>query len=107
MLSDVREVYAYFSLSEPDFLAFKNDLKGNTIEEKVKALPPVELILPDGSVYHRKGKVETIEGQFDKTMGAISFRATFPNNDGTLRSGNTGKIRIPRFFRDALVVPQE
>jgi membrane fusion protein (multidrug efflux system) len=107
ILSDVREVYAYFSLSELDFLAFKNQFKGNTIEEKVKHLPPVELILPDGSVYQKKGKIETVEGQFDKTMGAISFRATFPNAMGTLRSGNTGKIRIPQFFKDALAVPQE
>jgi membrane fusion protein (multidrug efflux system) len=63
--------------------------------------------MADGAVYPQKGKIETIEGQFDKTMGAISFRATFPNSQRLLRSGNTGKIRIPQFFKDALVVPQE
>jgi membrane fusion protein (multidrug efflux system) len=40
-------------------------------------------------------------------MGAISFRAGFENTDGLLRSGNTGKIRIPRMLTSALVVPQE
>lgn len=107
ILSDVREIYAYFSFSELDFLAFKNHFVGNTIEEKVKQLPPVELILADGSVYSKKGKIESVEGQFDKTMGAISFRATFPNAQGTLRTGNTGTVRIPQFFKDVLVVPQE
>lgn len=107
MLSDISQVYAYFSLSELDFLAFKKHFKGNTIEEKIKQLPPVELILADGTVYREKGKIETIEGQFDKTMGAISFRATFSNPQGALRSGNTGKVRIPQFFKDALIVPQE
>jgi membrane fusion protein (multidrug efflux system) len=107
LLSDVREVYAYFSLSELDFLAFKNHFAGNTIEEKVKQLPPVELIMADGEVYPDKGRIETIEGQFDKTMGAINFRATFPNPHRSLRSGSTGKIRIPRFFNNALVVPQD
>jgi membrane fusion protein (multidrug efflux system) len=107
LLSDVREIYAYFSLSEVDFLAFKNQFPGNTIEEKVKQLPPVELIMADGQVYADKGRIETIEGQFDKTMGAINFRATFPNPQRALRSGSTGKIRIPQFFKETLVVPQD
>jgi membrane fusion protein (multidrug efflux system) len=51
--------------------------------------------------------VSTVEGQFDKTMGAITFRATFPNAAGLLRSGNTGRVSIPRNHAQALVVPQE
>jgi membrane fusion protein (multidrug efflux system) len=107
IVSDVREMYAYFSMSEPDFIAFKNKFAGNTIEEKVKNVPPVDLIMADNSVFDQKGKIETIEGQFDKTMGAITFRATFPNAGGMLRSGNTGKIRITQLFESALVIPQE
>jgi membrane fusion protein (multidrug efflux system) len=48
-----------------------------------------------------------MEGQFDKTMGTISFRAVFPNADGLLRSGSTGKIRIPQASGDVLAVPQQ
>lgn len=107
LLSDIREVYAYFSMSESDFMAFKQQFEGNTIEEKVKKVPAVELLLADGSVYNQKGKISTIDGQFDKTTGTISFRATFPNAGGMLRSGNTGKIRIPQLFTQAIVVPQE
>ncbi|MFA6056856.1 MAG: efflux RND transporter periplasmic adaptor subunit [Taibaiella sp.] len=107
LVSDVKEIYAYFSMSEPDFIAFKNKFEGSTIEEKVKHVPPVELIMADNSVFDQKGKIETIEGQFDKTMGAITFRATFPNAGGILRSGNTGKVRITQLFESALVIPQE
>ncbi|MBW8683199.1 efflux RND transporter periplasmic adaptor subunit [Chitinophaga rhizophila] len=107
VLSDVNEVYAYFSMSEVDFLQFKDKFKGNTIAEKVKQLPPVELVLPDHSIYTQKGRIETMEGQFDKTMGAVSFRAVFPNPDGLLRSGNTGKVKLSETFDAALVVPQE
>jgi membrane fusion protein (multidrug efflux system) len=107
VLSDISEMYAYFSLSEPDFIAFKNQFAGNTIEEKIKKVPPVELALADNTVYAGKGKLSTIEGQFDKTTGAISFRATFPNPGGILRTGNTGKVRIPQLFNNALVVPIE
>jgi len=107
VLSDVSEVYAYFSLSENDYIAFKNQFAGNSIEEKLQHVPVVELVLANDSLYTTKGRIETVEGQFDETTGSISFRATFPNASGTLRTGNTGKIRIPTLYTSALVVPQE
>ncbi|SEP39448.1 efflux RND transporter periplasmic adaptor subunit [Niastella yeongjuensis] len=107
VLSDISEMYAYFSLSEPDFLSFKNQFAGNSIEEKVKHVPAVELALADNSIFGSKGRISTVEGQFDKTTGAISFRATFPNPGGILRTGNTGKVRIPQQFTDAMIVPIE
>jgi len=107
VISEINEVYAYFSLSENDFLRFKTQFAGSTIEEKIKNTPPVELLLADGSIYPQKGKVQTVAGQFDNNIGAISFRAAFPNKERLLRSGNTGKVRIPQLINNALVVPQE
>jgi len=107
MLSQVNEMYAYFSMSESDFIAFKNRYQGNTLEEKLKHAPSVELVLANDSVYTQKGKIELAEGQFDKTVGAINFRASFPNPSRILRTGNTGKIRLPQMFASVLIVPQE
>lgn len=107
VLSDIKEIYAYFSLSENDFIRFEKQFPGTTIEEKIKAMPPVELVLADNSIYPIKGKVQTVSGQFNSNMGAISFRAGFQNNEGLLRSGNTGRVRIPRTVADAIIVPQE
>ncbi len=107
VLSETKEMHIYFSLSEAAFLQFKQQYPGNTIEEKIKHIPEVELVLADNSVYPQKGKVEIVDGQFSKSIGAINFRATFPNAQGMLRSGNTGKIRIPRPLEGSLIVPQE
>jgi membrane fusion protein, multidrug efflux system len=107
VISEIRDVYAYFSLSENDFLQFKSEFEGNTVEEKIKKMPPVELVLPDGTVYQQKGKVQLASGQFDNSIGAISFRAIFPNAERLLRSGNTGKVRVPKLTNNALLVPQE
>jgi len=107
VLSETKDVRAYFSMSELNFQQFKDQFPGNTIEEKIKQMPPVELVLATDSVYPQKGKVELAEGQFDKTTGTINFRATFPNAQGLLRSGNTGKIRIVRNLGNSVVVPQE
>jgi membrane fusion protein, multidrug efflux system len=105
-LSDVHEVFAYFSLGETDFINFKSQYAGNSIGDKIKKLPPVSLILADNNAYPQTGKIDMVDGQFDKTTGAITLRATFPNANGTLRSGNTGKIRLGLQHDDAILVPQ-
>ena len=107
VLSETRDIHAYFSMSEINFLQFKDQFPGNTIEQKIKQMDPVELVLATDSVYPQKGKVELAEGQFNKTTGTINFRATFPNKQGILRSGNTGKIRIARNLGNTIVIPQE
>lgn len=107
LLSDISEIYAYFSLSELDFIAFQKRYQGATLEEKLKDMPMVELVIADNSVYPQKGKMTIVDGQFDKTTGAISVRAVFPNASGTLRTGNTGRVRMPQLLSQALVIPQE
>src|SRR5258705_8802879 len=107
VLSETRDIHAYFSMSEINFLQFKDQFPGATIEQKIRQMPPVELVLASDSIYTQKGKVELAKGQFDKTTGTINFRATFPNASGVLRSGNTGKIRIARDLGNSIVIPQE
>ena len=106
-LSDTKEVYAYFSLSENDFINFKSQYKGNTVNDKLKGLAPVSLVLSDDTVYPQTGKIDMVDGQFNKTTGAITLRAKFPNANGLLRSGNTGKVKISMQHQNAIVVPQD
>jgi membrane fusion protein (multidrug efflux system) len=105
-LSDVHEVYAYFSLGESDFINFKSQYQGNTLSDKLKRLPPVSLVLANNTIYPQKGRIDMVDGKFDKNTGAITLRAVFPNAQSLLRSGNTGKIRLQQQHNDALLVPQ-
>ena len=105
-LSDVHDVHVYFSLSEKDFVSFKEQYAGSTLKDKLKQLPTVSLLLADNSEYAKQGKIDMIDGQFDKTTGAITLRASFVNPQGLLRSGNTGKVRLSLLHRNALVIPQ-
>jgi membrane fusion protein (multidrug efflux system) len=106
VVSEIKEVYAYFGMSESDFLKFTSQVPGKSINEKIKGLPPVELQLADRSIYASKGRIELMEGSFDRNIGAITFRAVFPNNEGLLRSGITGQVRIPQTNSGLLSVPQ-
>jgi len=105
-LSDAHEVHVYFSLGEDDFVAFNAKYPGGNTAEKLKQLPGVALLLADNSVYGQKGKIDMVDGQFDKQTGSIALRATFPNKEGLLRSGNTGKIRLSLQHENALLIPQ-
>ncbi|HTE00671.1 MAG TPA: efflux RND transporter periplasmic adaptor subunit [Mucilaginibacter sp.] len=105
-LSDVHNVHVYFSLGEKDFVNFKEQYPGETLDAKLKKVPSVALVLTDNTEYATKGKIDMIDGQFDKNTGAITVRASFPNAQGLLRSGNTGKIRLSSLHTNALVVPQ-
>jgi len=106
LLSDVSEIYAYFSMSERDFMGFRKQYEGGTVQEMLKRIAPVSLIMADGSLFPRKGTIGTISGQFDQATGSVRIRAVFPNPGGLLRSGNTGKVVLESLYHDVLLVPQ-
>lgn len=105
-LSDVQDLHVYFSLGENDFIAFKNNTAGNNLQQKLNNLPPINLVLSDQSIYDQTGKIDMVDGQFDKNTGAITLRATFKNPEGVLRNGNTGRVRLQKKYDNTLLVPQ-
>ena len=105
ILSDIQQVYTYFSLSENDFINFQRQYAGSTIAEKIKNTPPVTLLMADGTPYAHTGKIDAVEGLFNKTTGAITVRAKFVNPEVLLRSGNTGKIVMEQQLKNALLFP--
>ena len=106
-IANTGNVYAYFSLNERRLMDFLDGVEGSTQSEKIKNMPPVTLVLSDGSEYEAKGRIETITGTVDITTGSANFRAEFPNQSGKLRSGTSGKIIIPKVLEDVFVIPQK
>ncbi len=104
-VSSVGTIYAYFSLNEKNFITFIRAVEGKNMDEKIKNLPNVKLILATGDEYQHEGTIETIAGDIDPQTGTISFRARFDNPEGILRDGGSGTVKVPEQFHDALVVP--
>lgn len=102
-VSDLSEVFAYFKVSENEYLDYMRKLKAKQKESDDN----VKLILSDGTVYGSTGKIETMEGEFDPGTGSIAFRARFPNPERILKHGSTGKVTITTRLKNALKVPQE
>lgn len=105
-VSETHNVYAYFAMNEKDYLDFLQSSYGATMSEKLTNLPPVELVLANGKDYSEKGRVEAVTGQVNQSTGTVQFRALFPNPIRLLSNGNSGKIKIPKFYNDVLVVPE-
>ena len=99
-LSDNKYVYAYFNVSETEYLNFKTRSNAN---EKTT----VTLLLANNQLHKYKGIVETIESEFDNTTGNISFRAKFPNPDMLLKHGETGKVQMTIPITNGLIIPQK
>lgn len=106
-VSNTETVYAYFSLNEKAFVDLLSKLQGNTVAEKINHIPPVSLTLADGSLYPEKGSVSSISGIINTGTGSVNLRAAFPNPQGLLRSGASGRIAIPRKVENVFVIPQK
>lgn len=105
-IADTREVYAYFSMNEKEYLNFLKTSNGATVSEKLKNMPMVELVMANGEIYTEKGKIETVTGQINPSTGSIQFRVAFPNGQKMLTNGSSGKIRVPNRYDDVLIVPE-
>ncbi|GAB3555308.1 efflux RND transporter periplasmic adaptor subunit [Spirosoma fluminis] len=103
-LSDISQVYAYFSMTEQDFLQLSRT-SDQPVTQTIQHLPGVQLILADGKPFEQPGKVQMVDGQFDTGTGSISVRAVFNNPRYLLRSGNTGRIVLPETRQHVLLVP--
>lgn len=98
-ISDNREVFAYFNLSEIDYL--------NYVATGEKQHKSVQLKLANNALYDYEGKIEMIASEFDSATGNIAFRARFPNPDGLLKHGSHGKVIVNEQLENALLIPQK
>lgn len=106
-VSDITKVFAYFTMNESEYFDFLQTTKGNTLQEKLNNIPNVTLILANGQEYPIEGKIQTSIGQINQNTGTVSFRAVFDNPNQLLTNGNSGKIKIPTVYENAIVIPQE
>lgn len=99
-ISNNNSVYAYFNVSEKEYLNFKEQKNNN-------APDGISLILANNKPHKYKGAIETIEGEFDQNTGNIAFRAKFANPELLLKHGSSGKVQLTNALKNALIIPQK
>lgn len=101
-ISENDEVYAYFDVSEKEYLSYARNIKKDTAISKL-----VTLLLADGTAHKYQGRIETIEGEIDAGTGNIAFRARFKNPEKLIKHGASGKVRLKRPYENVLIIPQK
>lgn len=99
-LSDNSQIFAYFNVSEPEYLDYQTHVAN-------RADNHVHLLLANNELLPESGIMETIEGEFNHETGNIAFRARFNNPNKLLRNGETGKIQMTVPMKHALIIPQK
>jgi membrane fusion protein (multidrug efflux system) len=80
--------------------------QNSSLDNAIRQMPPVDLILSNGATYRHKGKINAISGTISETTGAVSIRAVFPNREHLLRNGGSGTVVIPVERTGCIAIPQ-
>lgn len=99
-LSDNSQIFAYFNVSEPEYLDYQTRVNDRA-DSKVK------LLLANGEWFKYQGNFEVVESEFNSETGNIAFRAKFPNAEKLLKNGETGKVVMTVPLKNALLIPQK
>ena len=103
-VSDDSKVYAYFSMAENQMLDMVQQY--GSLNNAIRQMPEVELIMSNGEKYEHTGKINAISGTISESTGAVSLRAVFNNRNHLLRNGGSGTIIIPVTLTGCMVIPQ-
>ncbi|MBQ9089658.1 MAG: efflux RND transporter periplasmic adaptor subunit [Alphaproteobacteria bacterium] len=97
----VDPIDAVFSVSENEMLNLqKNFPKSGKVA--------VDFIKADGTVYQQEGQIDFVDVTLDEAMNTLKIKASFPNKDGELISGQYGRIMIKSLeAKPEIVIPMK
>jgi membrane fusion protein (multidrug efflux system) len=99
-------VYVTFEPSSQQLLQWREYPGWRSLVEPGSALV-VQVVLPDGTVLPRTGRLDFVAPSLDATTGTQEFRAVFQNADRLLMPGQFVRVRLVGFAREgALAVPE-
>jgi membrane fusion protein (multidrug efflux system) len=107
-VSQVDPIKAYFPISEQAYVLAQEQSSAVPAKHAVSFFgSSLDLILTDGSIYRRKGKILLADRQVDPSTGTIRIVAAFPNPGNVLRPGQYGRVHVEtNMKRSALLIPQ-
>jgi membrane fusion protein (multidrug efflux system) len=104
----VDPIKAFFPISEQAYVLAQKQSNAVSAKHTVSFFGnSLDLILTDGSIYPRKGKILLADRQVDPNTGTIRIVAAFPNPGNILRPGQYGRVHVETNIKErALLIPQ-
>jgi membrane fusion protein (multidrug efflux system) len=98
-------IFANFTQSGADMLRLRQAVKSGKLKHAEAVT--VQLLLEDGSIYPKTGKIFFTDMAVDSSTGAVSLRAEFPNPQRDLLPGMFVRVRFPEAVAENVIrVPQ-
>jgi RND family efflux transporter MFP subunit len=100
-------IYAYFTVSERDLLAYQEHPGRVTAPTNGNGQVPVFLGLSSQTDYPFEGRIDFVNNRLDPSTGTIQVRGVFQNSSGRLLAGLFARIRVPiGTTEQAMLVPE-
>jgi membrane fusion protein (multidrug efflux system) len=104
-IEQIDQVYANFTQSGSDLLRLQQAYKSGKLQHTEST--KVELVLEDGSIYAKPGKLLFSNLAVDSGTGSVALRAEFPNPEHELLPGMFVRIRFQEASAEnSIKVPQ-
>ncbi|MFO1205045.1 MAG: efflux RND transporter periplasmic adaptor subunit [Burkholderiales bacterium] len=101
-------IWVNFSISENDMLTARQEQARGLLRMPANEAFEVEVILADGSVFPKRGRITFTNADYNTQTGTFLLRATVPNPGAALRPGQFVRVRILGAVRpNAILVPQQ
>jgi membrane fusion protein (multidrug efflux system) len=105
-IDELDPVYVTFRPSAQQLLAWQSDPQARALVQPDSKLA-VQVVLPDGSLLGRTGRLNYVAPALDAATGTQEFRAVFSNADHKLLPGQFVQVRLNGFARsNTVAIPQ-
>lgn len=106
-VATVNPIKAYFTVSEQEYLRYREDHPNEPQGRKGGENQEFQLILSNGSVHPHKGKFFASDVSVNASTGSMRLCAIFDNPENILRPGQYGRVQsVMKVVKDAIVIPQ-
>lgn len=105
-VQQLNPIYVDVTQSSAEMLRMQRDLEQGKLKSAGDNSVPVQLVLEDGSIYEKEGKLAFSEVTVDQGTGSVTLRAVFPNTKGKLLPGMYVRARMTQGVQsDVILVP--
>jgi membrane fusion protein (multidrug efflux system) len=106
-ISQVDPIWVNFSISENELLSYRDQIAKGRLKFPGSHDFEVEVVLADGTVFPKRGRINFAEPSFNSDTGTFLVRTELPNPNGQLRPGQFVRARVYGASRpQAMQLPQ-
>lgn len=108
LVQQIDRVYVNFTQSSGELLALRKALAAGKLRRLAGDAVAVSVVLEDGSLLPRPGKLLFSDLSVDATSGQVTLRAEVPNAEGLLLPGQYVRVRLAQAeLPGAMLLPQQ